>query len=95
MSKRWSKKEDRILMMAVGRNEKMADAFKITSKKTGRSERAAASRYYQHLDNPLSKDYQGSQHIQRLVEKEFAEPLPTKKLSFWEQLKYVFKDYLK
>lgn len=95
MSKRWSKKEDRVLMMAVGREQRIGKAFKATAKKTGRTERAAANRYYQHLDNPMSKDYQGSQHIQRLIEKEFSESLPTKKISFWEQLKYVFKDYIK
>lgn len=94
MSKRWSKLEDRVLMMAVGREQRIGKAFKVTAKKTGRTERAAANRYYQHLDNPMSKDYQGSQKLRQMVDKEFSEPKPIKKLSFWEQLKYIFKDYL-
>lgn len=95
MSKRWTKLEDRVLMLHVAKDQSKAKAFKAVSKRTGRTERAAASRYYQHLDNPMSKDYQGNQRLRQMVNKEFAEPLPTKKLSFWEQLKYIFKDYLK
>lgn len=58
--KRWTKKEDEILVQAIKANpHNKAEAFRSVAIKIDRTESAISFRWYNYLSNPESKHYVG------------------------------------